>query len=878
MDKIRIKRADSTFYPSLEDGKPEKKNISLTTVKDNQTTVHVDLFRSPSGTMQDAQYIDTLEIDSLNPHTNGEPNLNFDIALGEDGALSAEIHDPETGKQSSRQISLSSLAGVVAEQLPKHESDFSLKDDEDVGDIDEPIELGKRQDRSLAPDAKPEGDASSADDVKDIEDIFKAPEEDASELDKKADSSFDEIVNDISNIGKDADSQEESEVIGPSPNREAFSFDDVAGDGEAKQEDTADESTEAFSFDELADDGNAKQDEVADESIEEISAEDALPKNAEFVDSTGDEAVDTIGVLDASLDQPDFGFKDLADKEDQEDSVSEQTSATDGFEDLGTLPDWSTGGLDNVSDDADLRSLPVFADDDDDDSAAAAAQRQEDEAKTASDDENLDMENKELASFFDDAGESVVPEPTIDAGVETETEQAEEEVLPSEELAEPTMDAGAEAEAEQAEEEVLPSEELAEPTIDAGAETETEQTEEEPLPSEDLAEPTFVSGAEQTELLADLNRDSLPDENEPTEVAENTAGADDDFGDLDLPSLNLFEDSSSTVSEDSTRSSSMDDFDSGFEPAADLSATDTTATADFELPDLDFDDSVKEEADVSFSMPDFDNDMADSHASAFEDFDREMASSYSASSSSAFDDFDSTLSSTSDWPSLDLPSDSSASYTPSHMFDDLYDKETIEGKSSDGYEDVKRSSKVPMLVCIICAVICILCLFFLFVIPTKFNVLRRGDSQEIAMNDKRASSSRPEGKSSVGGNADSAGKEKPATDKGQEAGGKSSAGELIKPASTASVSAPLPKVESVPAKENEIVIASVPSVVVPETPVKNAKQIPDIKYTVVWGDTLWDIANAYYKNPWKYTELAEYNHLKNPNFIQTGSTLLIPAE
>ena len=56
------------------------------------------------------------------------------------------------------------------------------------------------------------------------------------------------------------------------------------------------------------------------------------------------------------------------------------------------------------------------------------------------------------------------------------------------------------------------------------------------------------------------------------------------------------------------------------------------------------------------------------------------------------------------------------------------------------------------------------------------------------------------------------------------------------------------------------------------------KKIPDIQYTVVWGDTLWDIASAYYKNPWKYTELAEYNHLKNPNFIQTGSTLLIPAE
>ncbi len=843
MDKIGIKLADGTFYPILEDGKPEKKNISLTTVKDNQTTVHVDLFRSPSGTMQDAQYIDTLEIDNLNPHTNGEPNLNFDIELSEAGGLSAEINDPETGKQSSRKISLSTLAGIVSEKHPERDSDFSLKgDDADV--IDEPIEMGKRQDRGFAPLSKSVGEASPADDVKDIEDIFKAPEQDSSEQDKKADSSFEEIVNDISNIGKDADSQEESEVIGPSPNSEAFTFDDVDGGEAAVKDEAAEEPTEAFTFDDVdggeaavkdeaaeepteaftfddIDGGEvATKDEVADESIEEISAEDALPKDAEFVDSTGDEAVDTLGVLDASLDQPDFGFKDLAEKEEQGASDSGQSSDEEGFEDLGTLPDWSTGGLDNADDDSDLRSLPVFADDDDDD-AAALAQRQEDEAKTANDDENLDMENKELSSFSDEGG-GVLSEPTIDA--EAESGKSEDDIPPA----------------------------------------------------EDLAEPTFVSGSEQTELLSDLDNTSLPDENEPTKATENTVGNDSDFDDLDLPSLNLFEDSSSDASDGLSYSSFGDDHGGSSE----LEAADTSVADEFELPDLDFDDSVKEEADVSFTLPDFDNEMDDSHSSAFEDFDREMSSSYSAASSNAFDDFDSNLSSTSDWPSLDIPADSASggTYTPSHMFDDLYDKETLEGKSSDGYEDVKRSSKVPMIVCIICAVICILCLFFLFVIPTKFNVLRRGDVQQIAMNDRTASGKRPEGKSSVGGNADSTGKESSAADKGQEAGGRSSAGELIKPASPASVSSPLPKVESVPAKENEIVIASVPSVVVPETPVKNVKQLPDIRYTVVWGDTLWDIASAYYKNPWKYTDLAEYNHLKNPNFIQTGSILLIPAE
>lgn len=743
MDKIGIKLADGSFYPILDVGTPGKKNISLTTVKDNQTTVHVDLFRSPSESMVDAQYMDTLEIDNLNPHANGDPNLSFDISLDEDGSISAEIKDPETGLTSSRTVNLSSLSKKPAEHLPSRDSDLSLKDGEE---IEEPIELGHHKD----PD----------DYVKEMEDIFKAPEKDSAEEDKKADNSFDEIVNDISNIGKNADSQEENEVIGPSPNSESFAFDDFDGGKDTKK------------------------DEVAEEPIEEISAEEALPKDAEFVDSTGDEPLDmpempdTLGALDAGADQPDFGFKELADNGETESDAAEAgdsagKSGDDGFEELGTLPDWSTGGLDET-DDENPASLPSFSTDD------TVVEEVEDDT-TASNDDNLDEENLELASFD----------------------------------AESTGD-------------------LSEPLVQA----ETEETPE-----------------------AELTDRSLPDETQDEAITEEAAGektedsSSDDFESLDLPSLNQFEDSSPIAEP----SASVDDdpwAGTGAAVAQDL------AEDDFKLPDLGFDDAVAEEADTSFELP---------------DFDRATSSSYSASSG-AFDDFDSSLSTTSDWPSLDLDDDegrsaSGSSITPNNMFDDLYDRDTLEGRSSEVYVEEKRGTKVPMIVCIVCAVICILCLFFLFVIPSRFNLLRRGDSQSIAMSDNKGVSGRPAGKTTVGGNESAESTDAAVSDKGQ-----SSASELIKPAVTTNVSAPLPKVESVPAKENEIVIASVPSVVVPEVPVKNVKKIPDIQYKVVWGDTLWDIATAYYKNPWKYTYLAEYNHLKNPNFIQTGSTLLIPAE
>ena len=96
MKSIGIKLADGSFYPILEEGKEGVKNLNLTTVQDNQTTVHVDLYRSETGTMEDAEYVDTLEIKNLNPHENGEPTLDLQIEVDADGKLSANIQDPET--------------------------------------------------------------------------------------------------------------------------------------------------------------------------------------------------------------------------------------------------------------------------------------------------------------------------------------------------------------------------------------------------------------------------------------------------------------------------------------------------------------------------------------------------------------------------------------------------------------------------------------------------------------------------------------------------------------------------------------------------------------------------------------------------------------
>ncbi|MCQ2613039.1 MAG: LysM peptidoglycan-binding domain-containing protein [Treponemataceae bacterium] len=49
-----------------------------------------------------------------------------------------------------------------------------------------------------------------------------------------------------------------------------------------------------------------------------------------------------------------------------------------------------------------------------------------------------------------------------------------------------------------------------------------------------------------------------------------------------------------------------------------------------------------------------------------------------------------------------------------------------------------------------------------------------------------------------------------------------------------------------------------------------------VRYKVKWGDTLWDIANSYYRNPWLYWRIAMVNNITNPNKIVAGSYIIIP--
>ena len=49
-----------------------------------------------------------------------------------------------------------------------------------------------------------------------------------------------------------------------------------------------------------------------------------------------------------------------------------------------------------------------------------------------------------------------------------------------------------------------------------------------------------------------------------------------------------------------------------------------------------------------------------------------------------------------------------------------------------------------------------------------------------------------------------------------------------------------------------------------------------VAYRIRWGDTLWDIAEHFYGNPWLYPRIARFNNIRNPNLIIPGRVIRVP--
>lgn len=128
---IGIRVADGTYYPVFESGFRGRKRMVLTTVRDNQSTVQIDLYRGAGTEMADPEYVGTLLVEHVEQASKGEPEISLLVGLDQNGNLNATASDTKTGEYQSLSVSLSELSEEDTYEVP----DFELEEGS-VGDVD----------------------------------------------------------------------------------------------------------------------------------------------------------------------------------------------------------------------------------------------------------------------------------------------------------------------------------------------------------------------------------------------------------------------------------------------------------------------------------------------------------------------------------------------------------------------------------------------------------------------------------------------------------------------------------------------------------------------------------------------------------------------
>ncbi|MDR2419327.1 MAG: LysM peptidoglycan-binding domain-containing protein [Treponema sp.] len=122
---IGIKIANGEFYSILEENAPVKKRLILTTVHDNQQSVHIDLYKSDTGTMRNALCIGSLLIDHLKPAPKGEPSIEIIVTSNRYREITVDVVDLDSVSE-ARHLQVSLNASV--DSPPAMEADFEVED------------------------------------------------------------------------------------------------------------------------------------------------------------------------------------------------------------------------------------------------------------------------------------------------------------------------------------------------------------------------------------------------------------------------------------------------------------------------------------------------------------------------------------------------------------------------------------------------------------------------------------------------------------------------------------------------------------------------------------------------------------------------------
>ncbi len=374
MKSIGIKLADGSFYPVMEDGKSDSKTLQLTTVKDNQTTVKVDLYQSESGSMEDAEYLDTLQIENLNPHPNGEPDFNLSLTLDDDNNLSASVNDPETN------ISVAKEVPFIKRSAEERGDSSEIAQADDITDIDVNDFDEVKGDVELSPTSNDELSLEGNDGI--VSDVDDASLPSLDDLDL---SSIDEVTEDSDITEPSAPEADTTEDLGDASTNdfEMPEIEDVASETESESapetdatEDLGDTSTNDFEMPEIED--------VASET-----ESDGAPE-ADATEDLGDTSTNDFEMPEIEdVDLSEFGMENTDEPIVENAPVRDATEADTAIQEAEPKAD--SDDLDDISLDI-TTSIPV----DEDDDFEIPQQPQADESEnTETESENAETESSD---------------------------------------------------------------------------------------------------------------------------------------------------------------------------------------------------------------------------------------------------------------------------------------------------------------------------------------------------------------------------------------------------------------------------------------------------------------------------------------------------
>lgn len=282
---IAVQIANGTFVPVLDTSGKKRRRLVLTTVRDSQTDVKIELYRGSDPAMADARHVGSLLIENIEPAESGTPDIAVLLGVDEAGNLNATATDTKSGEYQSLSVNLGELDREGGYDVP----DFQLSDDEltmeelsmeeDPGDELETFSFDELEDEGGLP-ASEETASGSLNDL-DVESELESLEE-PDTLDDLADEefSFDDSFGE--ETLEESDEDEAAKVPADSP-AEDFSFETELDDGVVE----ADLGDEDFTFDEA---GEFEEPPVSDETPDD-DEEDPLFGAPE---ASGDEIDDTL--------------------------------------------------------------------------------------------------------------------------------------------------------------------------------------------------------------------------------------------------------------------------------------------------------------------------------------------------------------------------------------------------------------------------------------------------------------------------------------------------------------------------------------------------------------------------------------------------------